>query len=79
MATYGQLQEFQPETASIVAYLERMDMYLLANAIPEEEAGSSLLECDRRKNIRVTSRPFCAGGIEVAESREPLRETQDAL
>ena len=33
--TYGQLQEFQPETENVTAYLERMDMYLLANQTPE--------------------------------------------
>ena len=32
--TFGQLQEFQPETESIDAYLERVDMYFLANEIP---------------------------------------------
>lgn len=37
MATYGQLQQFQPEAESIGAYLERVDMYFLANDIAREK------------------------------------------
>ena len=32
--TFGQLQEFQPETESIDAYLERVYMYFLASEMP---------------------------------------------
>ncbi len=33
--TYGQVLEFDPGTENVTTYLERMDMYLLANQIPE--------------------------------------------
>ena len=32
--TFCQLQEFQPDVESIDAYLERVEMYFLANEIP---------------------------------------------
>ena len=32
--TFGQLQEFRPESESIEAYLDRVDMFFLANDIP---------------------------------------------
>ena len=34
MATFGQMQEFHPDAESIEAYLDRADMYFLANDIP---------------------------------------------
>ena len=38
MATqYGQLHEFQPETESIGAYLERIDIFFQANDIQEQK------------------------------------------
>lgn len=44
MATrYGQLQEFQPESDSIKAYLERVALYFVANAIPDDKKVPILL------------------------------------
>lgn len=37
MALYGHLQEFRPETEDIETYLERVDLYFLANATPDDK------------------------------------------
>ena len=37
MATYGKLSEFQPETESIAAYLERVEVFYKANSIAEDK------------------------------------------
>ena len=36
-STFGQLQEFQPESETIAAYLERASLYFQANSIAEEK------------------------------------------
>ena len=36
MATYGKLTEFQPEAESVAAYLKRVEVFYMANEIPEE-------------------------------------------
>ena len=44
MATqYGRLQEFQPETESIKAYLERADLYFMANEVNDAKKTPILL------------------------------------
>ena len=39
----GTMQEFQPGTEPILAYLERLDTYLHANAAAEEKRSSVLV------------------------------------
>ena len=39
----GTMQEFQPGTEPILAYLERLDAYLHANAVAEEKRSSVLV------------------------------------
>ena len=37
MATYGKLQEYKPETESIAAYLERVEVFFQANDIATDK------------------------------------------
>ena len=37
MATIGHIQEFDPEKESVSAYLERVQMFLVANSIEAEK------------------------------------------
>ena len=37
MATYGQLQEYKPESENITAYLERAEVFFRANDIAEDK------------------------------------------
>ncbi len=41
--TFGQIQEFCPETESIEAYLERIELYFVANDIAENRQVAVLL------------------------------------
>lgn len=43
MPTYGQIGEFNPENDSIVTYLERVDLFFQANAVPDEKKVPVLL------------------------------------
>ena len=43
MATIGQIQEFEPEKEKVTAYLERVQMFLLANSIKDDKKVPVLL------------------------------------
>ena len=43
MATHGTLKEFQPDSESILAYLERTEIYFAANKVEDERKSSVLL------------------------------------
>jgi len=43
MATHGNLQEFKPDSESILAYLERVEIYFAANKVEDERKSSVLL------------------------------------
>jgi len=43
MATVGQLGKFDPEEEKISAYLERVELYLIANGVKEERKVAVLL------------------------------------
>ena len=45
-ATIGQMQEFNPDTKSIRAYLERFKLFIAVNDIAEDKQGSTLLGPD---------------------------------
>ena len=43
MTTIGQIQEFDPEKEKVTAYLERVQMFLVANSIQEDKKVPVLL------------------------------------
>ena len=43
MATFGQLQAFNPDTDSITAYIERVHLFLAANEIPDKKTVAVFL------------------------------------
>ena len=49
-STFGQLQEFQPESETIAAYLERASLYFQANSIAEEKQVAVFLSVIGAKN-----------------------------
>ena len=48
MATIGHIQEFDPEKEKVSAYLERVQMFLIANSIEAEKKVPVLLSGGRR-------------------------------
>ena len=43
MATFGQIQEFRPESESFAAYVERVQLFFTANDIPDEKKTAVFL------------------------------------
>ena len=54
MATHGKIDEFDPSHKTWATYVERLEVYFIANGIerPREEAGSTI-DCKRPRNIQV--------------------------
>ena len=53
MARLGRVNEFVPEKETISVYLERIDMFFLANVIREEKkVPASPTECDWSDHVR---------------------------
>ena len=65
MTTIGQIQEFDPEKEKVTAYLERVQMFLVANSIQEDKKVPVLLSVIGGKTYALLSslfRPVARGG-----------------
>ena len=49
MAKFGCIQEFQPESESITAYFERLEMFFAANDVEEDKRVPVLLSVVGKK------------------------------
>ena len=53
---FGKLEKFRPDTEAIVSYLERVDLFFVANGIADEkQVAVFCFKYSRRENIFSTS------------------------
>ena len=73
---FGQLQEFQPESETIAAYLEYASVYFQANSIAEEKQVAVFLSVIGAKILLLTIQPYGTRQTTGQSPKGPCRRTQ---
>ena len=70
----GHIEEFRPDVEHITTYLERMELYFIANGIADAKKAAVLLTCIGGKTYRIV-KSLLAPNLPISKSFPDLKET----
>ena len=76
MATFavGHIEEFRPDVEHITTYVERIELYFIANDIGDAKKAAVLLTCNGGKTFRIV-KSLLAPNLPISKSFPDLKET----
>ena len=70
----GHIEEFRPDVEHITTYLERMELYFIANDIADAKKAAVLLPCIGAKTYRIV-KSLLAPNLPISKSFPDMKET----
>ena len=78
MATIGHIQEFDPIKEKVSAYLERVQMFLVANSIEAEKSSCAVIG-DWGEDVHIARQSISTGKTERQDVQTVIRRATEAF